>query len=79
MSEERKQICREFMVISHVTKEKADKEPIHTIVLKTKKLGEDFSAMQLTVSGGSEELLSRFPLNNTVEVLIRNPQTKLQV
>jgi len=79
MSEEKKQISREFVVISHVTKEKADKEPIHTIVLKTKKLGEDFTAMQLSISGGSENLLSQFPLNDTVEILIRHPQTKLKV
>lgn len=64
-----------FTVIKHIKSSPADKEPVCVVKLKTAPT-DPFQA-KIEISDNHDRIFTRFPLNETIEVTFRNPQTRL--
>lgn len=64
-----------FVVIKHIKKTETNKELACKVILKTSPT-DPFQA-KLEISDTTENIFARFPLNETVEVSLRNPQSRL--
>jgi hypothetical protein len=74
-----KEICKDVLVVRHSKKEEADKEPVFTIAIKTKKTIESDVAIDLKIKSSKEDIFEKYPLNASLEVSLSNPQTQLKV
>jgi len=64
-----------FVVTKHIKSSEADKEPSYRVTLKTAPTS-PFQA-RIEISGDNANIFTVFPLNETIEVTFKKPQTKL--
>lgn len=64
-----------FTIMKHIKSSQADKEPDCKVILKTAPTS-PFQA-RIEISNHDQAIFDRFPLDETVEVSFRNPQTRL--
>jgi len=66
---------KNFVVIRHGKSEKIDKEPVYSVVLKSK--GLENVIVTIAIKSTEANIQEQFPLKETIQVSFKNPQTRL--